>query len=218
MRKTAKFLSAAAALALAGCISVGGGGGGGGLLGGGEKKADTSIYTLPAGASMVADKRPGRGGTVVVVPKPQLPSGLETDRIALLFEKDHRLDYYADAKWSARFDDLLQDFVVSRAQSDLPGKFVGTPELTDAAKYRLALKFTDIQPVYADMPDKAPRLDAAVTVSVLNAPSNTVKTQFTVKKSMPASANNLTTITREMGELLQSVTDEALKKAAPFLG
>ncbi len=150
--------------------------------------------------------------------KPELPAGFDTERITLVFERDHRLDYYADAKWSARFDDLLQDFVVSRAQSELPGKFVGTPELTNAPKYRLALKFTDMQPVYADMANQAPRLDASVTVSVVNMPSNTVKTQFNLKKTMPASANTLTTITDEMGQLLQSLTDEALQKAAPFLG
>ena len=202
----------AAALALTGCITIGGSAN--------KDAASTNIYTLKPAAEMHAApaRAPARGRTVVVVPKPQLPAGFDTERIALLFEQDRRLDYYADAKWSARLDDLLQDFVVSRAQDELPGKVVGTPELTPSPKYRIALTFTDIQPVYAGMADKAPRLDAAVTVSIVTVPGNAVKTQFKVQKSAPASANTLTAITNEMGKLLQTLTDEALQKAAPFLG
>ncbi len=152
-----------------------------------------------------------------MVPKPELPAGFDTERIALFLDQGRRLDYYADAKWSARLDDLLQDFLIQKAQQDLPGKVVGSPDLA-AAKYKLALKVDDFEPVYMDAPDKAPRLDVAMTVTVVTLPGETVKTQFSVKKSVPASGNTLTTITNELGDLLHSVTDEALQKAAPFLG
>jgi hypothetical protein len=61
-------------------------------------------------------------------------------------------------------------------------------------------------------PDKAPRLDVAMTVTVVTLPGEAVKTQFSVKKSAPASGNRLSTITNER------VIDEALQKAAPYLG
>ena len=77
---------------------------------------------------------------------------------------------------------------------------------------------TDFEPVYMAAPDKAPRLDVAMTVTVVTLPGEAVKTQFSVKKSAPASGNRLSTITNELGDLLHSVTDEALQKAAPYLG
>jgi len=35
---------------------------------------------------------------------------------------------------------------------------------------------------------------------------------------LAASGNRLSTITNELGDLLHAVTDEALQKAAPYLG
>ncbi len=197
-------------LALTGCLSLPSSG----------AKDTSSIYTLQASPS-VAAKTPTpaqtRGREVVVVPKPELPAGLGTERIALYLEQGRKLDYYADAKWSARLDDLLQDYVIQRAKQNLPGKVVGTPDLAPSARYRLALKVTDFGPVYAEMADKAPRLDVALTATVIALPGETVKTQFTVKKSSAASANSLTAITNELGTLLASATDETLQKAKPYL-
>ena len=212
-RTSRQWLHLVLPLALTGCLS---------LPSSGAKDA-SSIYTLRASASAsaaAAAKTPtpaqARGREVVVVPKPELPAGLGTERIALYLQEGRKLDYYADAKWSARLDDLLQDYVIQRAKQDLPGKVVGTPDLAPSARYRLALKVTDFGPVYADMADKAPRLDVALTATVIALPGETVKTQFTVKKSSAASANSLTAITNELGTLLASATDETLQKARPY--
>ncbi len=208
-RTSRQWLHLVLPLALTGCLS---------LPSSGAKDA-SSIYTLHASASAAA-KAPtpaqARGREVVVVPKPELPAGLGTERIALYLQEGRKLDYYADAKWSARLDDLLQDYVIQRAKQDLPGKVVGTPDLAPSARYRLALKGTDFGPGYADMADKAPRLDVALTATVIALPGETVKTQFTVKKSSAASANSLTAITNELGTLLASATDETLQKARPY--
>ena len=197
-------------LGLAGCISLPP------LLGGMKEAKPESIYTLHSGTA--ASAKPAMGNNIVVVPKPELPPGLETERIALSFEGGRRLDYYADAKWSAPLDSLLQNFVIDKVQQKLPGKVVGTQDLGGSAKYKLALKFNEFGPFYEGMPDKPPRLDVGVTVTVIAAPKDTVKTQFTLKKSAPVEANNLTTITGGLEKLLQDVTEEALAKAAPSLG
>jgi len=198
-------------LIVAGCSSLS-------LLGGG-KQDQSSIYTLRATEpERAAPAAAPRGRAVIAVPKPELPPGLETERIALYFQQGRRLDYYADAKWSAPLDALLQDLVIQKVQQKLPGKVVGTPDLASSAQYKLALKFTDVAPVYESAPDKPPRLDVGMTVTVVSMPRETVRTQFTLKRSVPASANSLTTITSELGNLLQSVTDDALARAAPYLG
>ena len=153
---------------------------------------------------------------MVVVPKPELPPGLDTERIALYLDQGHRLDYYADARWSARLDELLQNFLIEKVRQRLPGKIVGTPDLASSARYKLAIKVTDFGPVYAGAPDKPPRLDVGMTVTVLA--GDMAKTQFTIKKSAAAADNKLRDVTSGLENVLQSATDEALQKATPFLG
>jgi ABC-type uncharacterized transport system auxiliary subunit len=196
-------------LGLAGCGSLP-------LLGGMKEALPDSIYTLKGGTA--PSTKAATGNSVVVVPKPELPPGLETERIALSFDQGRRVDYYANAKWSAPLDSLLQDFIVDKAKQKLAGKAVGTRDLAASAKYKLALKFNEFGPVYEGKPDAPPRLDIGVTVTVLTGPKDAVKTQFTLKKSAPVEANNLTVITGGLEKLLQDVTDEALAKAAPSLG
>jgi ABC-type uncharacterized transport system auxiliary subunit len=197
-------------LLLSGCINVNVG----------DRGEPPDVYTLNgAPAAGAAPAAPARAaGRVVAVPEPELPPGLDTDRIALYFEKERRLDYYADSKWPKPLGEVLQDLVIRRMREKLPGKAVGTPELSTAAPYRLALKFNQLQPVYADKADQPPRLDVDVTVTVLTQPGARARTQFNIRRSAPASANTMTTVTKELGDLLQSVTDEALEKAAPYLG
>jgi ABC-type uncharacterized transport system auxiliary subunit len=188
-----------------GCISIGG------MSGGGKPP---SIYTLRAAEAPAAPVL-GRDKAAIEVPKPELPAGFESQRIAILFEQGHRLDYYADSKWSAPLDALLQDFIVQRGKAT--GFVIGTPDIAPSARYRLAVKFTDFEPVYADTPDKAPRLDVGMIVTVTALPGGAVKTQFTIKKSAMASENRMAVVTAELAALLQSATDEALQRAAPNL-
>jgi len=194
----------ALSLGLSACISVN--------LGG---PPPATVFTLEAPeGQMKATSMHARGSTVVVVPKPEVPAALATDRIALFFEQDRRMDYYADAKWSGKLDDLVQEFLINRAQEKLPRAVVGKPGLA-SGNYRLAVKVTSLEPVYKGAADKPPRLDVEMTVTVIDLPEERVRTQFTVKKSAPASENRLTPITAELGKLLQSAIDEALARAAP---
>ena len=197
-------------LALSGCISL--------PSSAGKDKVPLSLYTLHPRLAQKAEisSQPKASG-VIVMPKPEVPAGLETERIALYLQQGRKLDYYADAAWSGSLDDLLQDFIIQSGRRDLPGKIVGTPDLSDSAAYRMVVKITDFQPVYQGAPDKPPRLEAGMTVTLLTLPDEKVKVQFSLKKSAAASANRLTVITKGMESLLQSLTDEAFQKIAPYL-
>ena len=197
-------LIVALSLGLSACISVN--------LGG-RPPATVFMLEAPEG-QMKAPAGDPRNRAVVVVPKPEVPAALATDRIALMFEQDRRMDYYADAKWSGKLDDLVQEFVINRAQQKLPGTVVGKPGLA-SGDYRLAVKVTSLEPVYKGAADAPPRLDVEMTVTVIGLPDERVRGQFTVKKSAPASENRLTPITAELGKLLLSAIDEALTRAAP---
>ena len=197
-------------LSMSGCISL--------PSNGSDKGPPPSIYTLhPPQSGNAEPSRQAKAPAIIVVPKPEVPTGFDTERIALYFEQGRRLDYYADAKWSGRLDDLLQDFIIQTARHNLPGKVVDTTDLAAAAQFKLSVKITDFQPVYPNGPDSAPRLDVAMTVTLITVPGGTVKANVSVKHSAPASANRLSVITKELEALLQSLTDQALREIAPHL-
>ena len=196
-------------LGLSACISIGGGG---------DDRPAPALYTLQEPGSEVMNiSTETRGRVVVAVPAPELPPGYDTERIAIQFEQDGRLDYYADARWSSRLDLLVQDVFIERAQQKLSGTIVGKPDLVPAPNYRLAVAVTDFGPVYQTSPDMTPRLDAGLNVTVIQIPQGTVVAQFSVKKSAPATENRLSTVTGELRGLLSAVIDEALEKAAPYV-
>jgi ABC-type uncharacterized transport system auxiliary subunit len=58
--------------------------------------------------------------TNLAVLKPRVRTGLDTERIAALYP-DRRLDYFADARWSGRLDEVIEDLAVQllRARSGL---------------------------------------------------------------------------------------------------
>jgi len=197
-------------LALSACISL--------PFGKDEDRPPPVMYTLHesnAGTMDVADDATGR--IVVVVPLPELPPGFDSERIAIQFERDGRLDYFADAQWSAMLGELIQDVVVERARRQLSQAIVGQPDLVPAANYRLAVQLTHFGPVYRDSSDVPPRLDVGLALTVIELPQQTIKAQLTVKKSAPASENRLGTVTNELKSLLHSALDEALEEASPYI-
>jgi ABC-type uncharacterized transport system auxiliary subunit len=196
-------------LGLSACISL--------PFGKGDERPAPVMYSLhqPASAAMeIATEAAGR--IVVVVPTPELAPGLDAERIAIRFE-DGRVDYYADAQWSARLDILIHDVFLERAQRKLPGTIVGKPGLVPAANYRLVLKVTDFGPVYQTSPDMPPQLNVGLSLTVIELPQDVVRAQFIVEKIGAASENRLGAITTELRVTLDSVLDEALGKAAAYI-
>lgn len=198
------LILAIAGLSLAGCISIGARD---------KDETPTSTYTLHPKETAPA---PAKGAAAVIVPKPELPPGLATQRIALQFGQA-QMDYYAAARWSAGLDELMQAVLIQAARQGLKGVAVSTPEEGAAARAKLAVKITDFQPVYKDTPDTIPTLTVGLTVTVLSQPAGATETQFSVKKTAPAAANTLTAITQGLDALFQAAAAEAVEKAAPAL-
>jgi ABC-type uncharacterized transport system auxiliary subunit len=202
---TRAFGIAAAAALLGGCINI--------------PKSNTQddppkdIYTLKAPAAGAVKG----GGSVVVVAKPDVPPGYDTDRIALVFAQGHRLDYYAGAAWSGRLSDLLQTFIIQSARRELHGAVVGTSEMAGAARYKLLVKVTDFQPVYAAGPEGIPRLDVAMNMTLVDVGSGRVAATVNARKSAKASANRMTVVTKELESLLQAATDQGLRGIASHM-
>jgi ABC-type uncharacterized transport system auxiliary subunit len=210
MRKVAWVRRAApliVAAALCGCVQVDVGGKGG--------DPNATTYTLHPPEATAAVAR-GESG-VIVVPKPDVPPGFDGDQIVLFLGAAHRQDHYAGAKWSAKLDELLQDFIVRTARAELPGRVVQTPDAEVKARYRLNVKISDFEPVYADKPDTPPKLVVAMTMTVVALPGERARAAATVTKSAMASENRLSVVTKELDALLLETTQEALRKVAPDL-
>src|SRR5262252_2496916 len=73
-----------------------------------SKATSPTIYVLAPAAQPAEPATPAVIPADLMVLKPKLATGLESDRIAALYP-DHRLDYFADARWSGALADVLQD-------------------------------------------------------------------------------------------------------------
>jgi ABC-type uncharacterized transport system auxiliary subunit len=207
--KAARIFVVLSSLMLSACISL--------PFGKGEERPPPVMYTLHepnAGVMDVATDAAGR--IVVVVPAPELPPGFDTERIAIQFE-DGRVDYYADAQWSARLDDLVQDVFIERAQRKFSGAIVGKPGVVPSANYRLVVRLTGFGPVYKAAADMPPRLNAGVTLTVVELPQETIRARVSTNKTTMASDNRLGAITNDLRGLLNSAVDDVLEKAAPYI-
>ena len=207
--KTVRHVVVLSSLLLSACISL--------PFGKSEERPPPVMYTLHETNTGVMDvSTDAAGRIVVVVPTPELPPGFDTERIAIQFE-DGRVDYYADAQWSARLDQLVQDVFIERAQRRLSDAIVGKPGVVPAANYRLVARLTAFGPVYKSSPDMAPRLNAGVSLTVIELPQETIRAQFSVNKTAMATENRMGTITNDLRGLLNSAVDDALEKAAPYI-
>lgn len=90
---------------------------------------------------------PGAVGMAVdlTVLLPRVRTGLESDRIAALYP-DHRLDYFARARWSGPLDEVIQDLALQAFH----GRFRNVHTDTSAfeAGYWLEIEVVDFQAEY----------------------------------------------------------------------
>ena len=83
----------------------------------------------------------------LVVLKPHVRAGLDTDRIALLYP-DRRLDYFANARWSGPMDDLMQELTVQEFRGLAAFRTVSSDASVFASSYWLEIEVTDFQAEY----------------------------------------------------------------------
>lgn len=84
----------------------------------------------------------------LVVLKPHVRAGLDSDRIALLYP-DRRLDYFANARWSGPMDELTQELVVQEFRGMGAFRNVSSDASVFASSYWLEIDVTDFQAEYA---------------------------------------------------------------------
>ena len=163
-------------------------------------------YALHAGQDEPSNT--SRFGVMLVV-KPGLPAGFETEQIGLYLDAGRRFDHYSGARWLAPLDDVLQDAIVQAGRQALPRMIIDTPDINIPADYRLAIKVNEFAPFYKVGTDQVPMLQTSLTFTLVNAVQENVLTDFTIRRKQQAASNNISSVTVGLEELLQSTLSEA---------
>ncbi len=193
-----------AAGALAGCSSL--------LT---SSEPPPAIYVLHPG--LKDSTQPAFPPAVLEIAAPEVPAGFDVDKIALYWNQGRRLDYYAAAKWPAPLDKLLQGFISQSAAHALAGITVVTPGADVPARFRLAVKALELQPVYKGGPSGTPDLYAALHFTLIGLPDEKVIDDFTVAENAPAASGDLTAVIGGLEALLQKIMGQAIARLSPDL-
>jgi len=159
-----------------------------------SKAAPPSVYMLsaqleaPAAAEVAAD---------LAVQKPHARAGLGSARIAVLYQ-DHRLDYYAAARWSGPLDEMVQDLAVQAFRSSARLRNVSADGSAFASGYWLEIEIADFQAEYAAAggPGAAapPTINVRLMARIGGAGDRRVVGSFDVGARRKAADNRLTAI------------------------
>jgi ABC-type uncharacterized transport system auxiliary subunit len=153
---------------------------------------------------------PAGGGPASTMPfdltvlKPKLRTGLETDRIAVLYP-DRRLDYFADARWSGPLGEVLQDFVLEEFHSRANLRTVSSDASVFSSAYWLEIEVTDFQAEYASAA-AAPTVRVHILARIGGSGDRRILGQFDASAAQAAADNRLTAIV----EAFEHAADAAL--------
>jgi ABC-type uncharacterized transport system auxiliary subunit len=160
-----------------------------------SKAAPPTIYLLSGGTATPAPEAGGQAAKIpadLAILKPKLTTGLETDRIAVLYP-DRHLDYFADSRWSGPLGDVLQDLTVQAFRARGRLRNVSGDASVFASAYWLEIEATDFQAEYSSA-GTAPRVHVYVQARIGNSGDRRILGQFAASSEQQAAANTLTSI------------------------
>jgi cholesterol transport system auxiliary component len=159
-----------------------------------SKAAPPTIYVLSGvGAQPAAGVPPSPEIPVdLAVLKPKLITGLETDRIAVLYP-DRHLDYFADSRWSGPLGDVLQDLAVQEFRARARLRSVSSDASVFASAYWLEFEVGDFQAEYSS-PGSAPVVRVRIQARIGSSGDRRILGQFAAGSEQTAAANTLTAI------------------------
>jgi cholesterol transport system auxiliary component len=184
-----------------------------------SKAAPLSTYLLsadltPRASNPAPDSPPAAAGDLTVQ-RPRIRTGLDSDRIALLYP-DRRLDFYADARWSGPLDQVLQDLIVQAFETGAHLHNVSVETSAFPTGYRLEVRVRDFQAEY-------PATGSVPTVHVhflvrLAAPADRrVLATFDTQASATAADNRLSAIVEAYERAASAALSEMVQETTRAL-
>lgn len=138
--------------------------------------------------------------------RPDVPGGLDSDRIALL-QADGTMDYYAKATYPDRLPAMIQRAVIDGFESS--GRVTAIARAQEAlhADYNLLIEVKDFQAVYKSQ-DGAPEAVVTMSAKLNTARGRRIIGSLAVSKSITAPVNSTGAATQALSQALgQAVTD-----------
>lgn len=142
----------------------------------------------------------------LAVMRPDVPGGLDSDRIALL-QADGTMDYYAQATYPDRLPAIIQRAVADGFEAS--GRVGAVARAQDAlhADYNLLIDVKDFQAVYK-VADGLPQGVVAIGVKLTTAHGRKIIGNLAVNKSVDAGVNSAGAATQALSQALSlAVTD-----------
>jgi cholesterol transport system auxiliary component len=202
-----------------------------------SKVVPPAVYLLSAGAGSAGSAAPAAGGPAPGTPaaggpapgtpaapipvdlavlKPKLRTGLETDRIAVLYP-DRRLDYFADARWSGPLGEVLQDLVLQEFHSRASLRTVSSDASVFSSAYWLEIEVTDFQAEYAPGA-AAPTVRVHFLARLGNSGDRQILGQFDASAQQPAADNRLTAIVDAYARAADAALTDIVARVEATLG
>ena len=154
-----------------------------------------SVKGAAAGALMPTD---------LTVLTPRVPTGLETDHIAVLYP-DRRLDYFAGARWTGPLDEVIQDFALQAFRTYGQFRNVHTDTSAFGAGYWLEIDVVDFQAEYSAA-TVAPTVHVHFLARIGSSADRRVVAQFEASSTHVAQADRMSAIV----DAFNRAADEAL--------
>ena len=188
-----------------------------------SKAAPPTIYVLSTKPSSGVDATAGAapGAARVAMPvdlavlKPRVRTGLETDRIAVLYP-DRRLDYFADARWSGSLGEVLQDLAVQEFHSHARLRTVSGDASVFASAYWLEIEVSDFQAEYGSAA-AAPTVRVHFLARIGSSGDRRILGQFAASAQQPATENRLTAIVDAYAHAADAAMSDIVAQAAAVL-
>jgi len=175
--------------------------------------------TSAAACAAVVMPAPNTSGAEISVDlavlKPRVRTGLETDRIAVMYP-DRRLDYFADARWSGTLGEVLQDLAVQEFHSHARLRTVSGDASVFASAYWLEIEVSDFQAEYGSAA-AAPTVRVHFLARIGSSGDRRILGQFEASAQQPATENRLTAIVDAYARAADAAMTDIVTQAAGVL-
>lgn len=172
------------------------------------KAAPPTLYLLSAeGAAAAAADINGD----LAILKPRVRAGLDTDRIAALYP-DHRLDYYADARWSGPLDAVVQDLIVQVFHSRAGMRNVSGDVSAFSSAYWLEIEVTDFQAEYGA--SGSPTVHVHLIARIGDSADRRIIDRFEADAQVPAAENRMRPIVAAYNTAAESALAQIAAQSA----
>jgi cholesterol transport system auxiliary component len=179
-----------------------------------SKRGPATIYRLmPAPPAQAMP--PSTVAADLAILKPKMPTGLEMDRIAVLYP-DRRLDYFADARWSGPLNEVLQEFAVQEFHLRGNLRSVSGDASVFASSYWLEIEFTDFQAEYTPAA-AAPAVRVHLRARLGRSGDRHILGQFEADAFKPAAENRLSAIVDAYAQAADAALAQIVAGAAAVI-